>query len=66
MIWLQLKHMRQVSTDACSSALSTDKQVSQRSSELESGWSDLVDSNWKPKISLFFMPKTQRRRLSET
>ena len=33
--------------------------------ELESGWSALVGSNGKPKISQFSMSKTQRRGSSE-
>ena len=64
LIWLQLKHGHEVSTDAlfclvALGSLSTDKQVSQFSPELGSGWSALVGSNWKPKISLFSMSKVR-------
>ena len=56
LIWLQLKHMHQVSTDALShlvvlGSISADEQVSQLLPELGiRGWSASVGSNWKPKL----------------
>ena len=70
-IWMQFKHMHQISADALLcvvvlGSLSAEEQVSQFSPKLESGWrallEALLDSNWKPKISLFSMSKTQKRR----
>ena len=47
------------------SLLSANEKISQLLPELESGWSHLVDLNWKPKISLFSVSKTQRWSSSE-
>ena len=43
--------------------LSADEKISQLPPELESSWSSLVGSNWKPKISLFSMPKNSNKKL---
>ena len=69
-IWIQMKHMHQVSTDAlfCLVVLgsqSADEEVFQFLPDIESGICTLLGSNLKPKISLFSISKTQRRRLSE-
>ena len=59
LIWLQLKHMHQGSTDALLclvvlGSLSADEQISQISPEFGiRDWSALVDSNRKPKTSLY-------------
>ena len=67
---MQLKHIQQVSADAsfhvvALGLLSDDEQVSYLLPELKSGWMALVGSNWKSKISLLSVSKTQRRCLSE-
>ena len=41
--------------------LSADGKIFQLLSELESGWSALVGSSWKPKISLFSMSNSQKK-----